>query len=102
MSIYLRDIPLSQAQAIFQKALQDAGLWRVLGVEEIPLDEFAAGRVLAEPVWASLSYPHYNASAMDGFAVRAQETEGAVPSVPVTLQVGGPSTGPPPRSSRRG
>ena len=88
MSIYLRDIPLSQAQAIFQKALQDAGLWRVLGAEEIPLDEFATGRVLAEPVWASLSNPHYNASAMDGFAVRAQETEGAVPSAPVTLQVG--------------
>ena len=88
MSIYLRDIPLSQAQAIFQKALQDAGLWRVLGVEEIPLDEFAAGRILAEPVWASLSNPNYNASAMDGFAVRAQETEGALPSAPVTLPVG--------------
>jgi len=88
MSIYLRDIPLSQAQAIFKKALQDAGLWRVLGVEEIPLDEFAIGRVLSEPVWARLSSPHYNASAMDGFAVRAQETEGAGPSTPVGLRVG--------------
>ena len=88
MSIYLRDIPLSQAQTIFKKALQDAGLWRVLGVEEIPLDEFAVGRILAEPVWARISSPHYHASAMDGFAVRGQETEGAMPSAPVTLPVG--------------
>ena len=85
MSLYLRDIPLAQAHAIFQNALEEAGLWRVLDVEKIPLDEAAAGRILTEPVWARLSSPHYHASAMDGFAVRAKETEGAMPSTPVTL-----------------
>ena len=87
MSVYLHDIPLSQAQSRLESALRDAGLWGVLGVETLPLDENALGRVLAEPVWAKTSSPHYHASAMDGFAVRAAETAGALPSKPVSLQI---------------
>jgi putative molybdopterin biosynthesis protein len=87
MSVYLHDIPLSQAQARLREALQDADLWRVLGTEEILLDENSLGRVTAEPVWAEISSPHYHASAMDGFAVRAVSTNGAMPSTPVTLFV---------------
>ena len=87
MSVYLHDIPLSQARARLQEALQDANLWRVLGTELIPLDENALGRVTAEPIWAEISSPHYHASAMDGFAVRAVSTNGAMPSTPVTLFV---------------
>ena len=87
MSVYLHDIPLSQAQARLREALQEADLWRMLGMEEIPLDENALGRVTAEPIWAEISSPHYHASAMDGFAVRAEDTNGAQPSSPVTLSV---------------
>jgi putative molybdopterin biosynthesis protein len=57
----------------------------LLGSEEIPLDEHALGRVLAEAVWAKISSPHYHASAMDGFALRAEDTAGAMPSTPITL-----------------
>src|SRR5690348_16803214 len=71
-----------------QQALQDARLWGVLGTESIPLDENALGRVTAEPIWARISSPHYHASAMDGFAVRALATNGALPSQPLTLQIG--------------
>ena len=85
MSVYLHDIPLATAQARLQQALEDAGLWRVLGVETIPLDEGALGRVLAEPIWAKTSSPNYHASAMDGFAVRAEDTEGAGPTTPIQL-----------------
>lgn len=88
MGIYLHDIPLEQARSRLQEALQAAGLWKVLGVEEIALDEGALGRVLAEPVWARLSSPHYHASAMDGFALRADRTSGALPSRPVELRIG--------------
>lgn len=88
MSVYLHDIPLSQAQARLREALQEADLWRVLNVEEIPLDENALGRVTTEPIWAEISSPHYHASAMDGFAVRAVATNGAMPSAPVTLYTG--------------
>jgi putative molybdopterin biosynthesis protein len=85
MSVYLHDIPLATAQDRFKQALADAHLWRVLGVETIPLDEHALGRVLAEPVWAKVSSPNYHASAMDGYAGRAEDTEGAGTSSPVTL-----------------
>ena len=87
MSVYLHDIPLPEALARLESALRDADLWRVLEVETIPLDENALGRTLAEPVWAKTSSPHYHASAMDGFAVRAAETAGALQTKPVTLQI---------------
>ncbi|HEX6304288.1 MAG TPA: molybdopterin biosynthesis protein [Anaerolineales bacterium] len=85
MSVYLHDIPLPEAQARLNRALEDAGLDGVLGVETIPVDEHALGRVLAEPVWARISSPHYHAAAMDGFAVRAADTEGAMATAPLTL-----------------
>src|ERR1700690_4322836 len=88
MSIYLHDIPLPEAQARFHSELEHAGLWRVLGAESIPLDENALGRVLSESVWAKVSSPNYHASAMDGFAVRAIMSNGALPSVPVSLEIG--------------
>ena len=87
MSVYLHDIPLPEAQARLKQALLDADLWRVLGSETIPLDEHALGRVTAESIWAKLSSPHYHASAMDGFAVRAVSTDGALPSQPITLEI---------------
>ncbi len=87
MSVYLKDIPLDQAVERFDRALVESGLGGVLGVEAIPLDENAAGRVLGEPVWAKISSPHYHASAMDGFAVKAISTAGAQPARPILLQV---------------
>ena len=72
MSLYLHDIPLPEAQARFHSALEQAGLWRMLGAESIPLDENTLGRVLSESIWAKISSPNYHASAMDGFAVRAE------------------------------
>lgn len=88
MSVYLQDIPLPQAVQRLQTALEEAGLWRLLGSEELPLDENLVGRVTAEPVWARLSSPHYHASAMDGFALRAEDIAGAMPTKPITLKVG--------------
>ncbi len=88
MSVYLVDIPLPEAQSRFEEALKEIQRWGILGVEDIPLDEFAVGRVLAEPVWANISSPHYHASAMDGYAVRAEETAGAMRTAPLTLMTG--------------
>ena len=85
MSVYLHDIPLDEAKKQLENALQEAGIWRILSNESIPLDENALGRILAEPVWALKSSPHYHASAMDGFAIRAEATAGASPATPVSL-----------------
>ncbi|HUI90225.1 MAG TPA: molybdopterin biosynthesis protein [Anaerolineales bacterium] len=88
MSLYLHDIPLPRARSRLAAALKDAKLWRVLGMESIPLDENALGRVLAQSIWAKISSPHYHASAMDGFAVRAIMTNGASPAAPLNLEIG--------------
>ena len=88
MTIYLHDIPLNAAKEQLEKAIKTAGYWGILAKEEIPLDENALRRVLAEPVWAKISSPHYHASAMDGFAVRSSDTEGAMPTAPLTLSYG--------------
>jgi putative molybdopterin biosynthesis protein len=85
-NVYLHDIPLGEARARFQQMLQDCGCWGPLPGEEIPLDQ-ALGRVTAEPIWARLSSPHYHAVAMDGYAVRSAETEGASATTPVTLEL---------------
>lgn len=89
MSIYLHDVPLVEAQARLEKALRRLGLFERLGDELIQLDEAAVGRVLAEPVWAKISSPHYHASAMDGFALRAEATASAMPNQPVALNCAG-------------
>ena len=88
MSVYLHDVPLHQAQERFLEGLAAAGLAGPLPAENILVDEFALGRVLAQPVWARLSAPHYHASAMDGFAVRAHETDGATLTKPLALAYG--------------
>lgn len=87
MTIYLHDIPLPNAIARLNEALADSeGLQP--NAETIPLDIHALGRVLASPVWAKISSPHYHASAMDGFAVRAKDTNGALQTRPITLDYG--------------
>lgn len=86
--MYLHDIPLTEAKERFHKALQEVGSRGIHAEEEIKLDEKALGRVLSRAVIASRCSPHFHASAMDGFAVRAKETTGAAPSSPGLLKIG--------------
>jgi putative molybdopterin biosynthesis protein len=83
-NIYLEDIPLDQAWAAFTGVLEEYGLWQPLAAETIPVSA-ALDRVTAGSVWARLSAPHYHASAMDGYAVRARDTEGATETQPLRL-----------------
>ena len=87
MSVYLHDIPLDQAKNRFNQALKEYKLNSILGIEQILINEFAVGRVLAEPVWAKISSPHYHASAMDGFAMKAKSSENAMQTNPISLRV---------------
>ena len=82
--IYLDDIPLPEAWARFSAAMQAANTWQPLEGEDVPLDQ-ALGRVTAQPIFAKISAPHYHASAMDGYAVRAEDTAQASDNNPVTL-----------------
>jgi molybdopterin molybdotransferase len=58
------------------------------GVEEIPLD-LGVGRIVAEDLAASVSYPSGDVSLKDGFAVRSGDIAGASGHRPVCLQVTG-------------
>lgn len=86
-SPYLEDIPLAEALERWWSALAATGLDQPLPGEPVALDQ-ALARITAEPVWAMTSSPHYHASAMDGYAVRAEETRGASETHPVRLTVG--------------
>src|SRR5215203_4817329 len=83
-NIYLQDVAMGEALASWHAALGPEGLLEPLGTETVPLS-VALGRVTAEPVWARISSPHYHASAMDGYAVRAEQTRGASETSPLLL-----------------
>jgi molybdopterin molybdotransferase len=63
-----------------------ADLIRARPPEPVALAE-ALGLVLADDVVARLALPVFDNSAMDGYAVRAQDTAGATPERPVVLPV---------------
>lgn len=54
--------------------------------EEVPLAE-SIGRRLAEPVIADHPVPHFRRSGVDGYAIIAADSAGAVPGNPVSLSV---------------
>ena len=56
--------------------------------ETVPVVE-ACGRVLAKALTAPVDLPHFHRTNMDGYAVRAQDTFGASPSLPMYLKLAG-------------
>lgn len=54
--------------------------------ELLPLAQ-CRGRILAEPIASPLDFPHWDNSAMDGYAVIAADLAAACPESPVSLQV---------------
>jgi putative molybdopterin biosynthesis protein len=84
---FIHDVPAAEALAAWRAALHAAGCPERVDAVRLPLAD-AVGRVTAEPVWATRSSPSFDASAMDGIAVRAAETVGASESTPVFLEPG--------------
>jgi molybdenum cofactor synthesis domain-containing protein len=82
-NVYLAMKGLEEAVEIFSTLWRNA---RTLP-EEIPTAE-SLGRVTSEPVFARLSAPTYHSSAMDGVAVRAEETYGITEKEPKVLEIG--------------
>lgn len=82
--IYLKMKSLSEARKLFLASFD----WTALvGSEEVETVG-ALGRVLAEPVFSTYSSPGYNGAAMDGIALRAEETFGASEDSPLGLELG--------------
>ena len=78
---FISDVPAAEALAAWRAACEAAGCPARTATEEVAVAE-AVGRVTAEPVWAAVSSPAYDAAAMDGIAVRAADTAGASETAP--------------------
>jgi len=83
-NVYLKMKTLQEAREIIDDRFSVADS---LATETVSSPQ-AVGRVLAEPVHARVSAPHFNAAAMDGLAVTAQRTFGASEAVTKQLAIG--------------
>jgi molybdopterin biosynthesis enzyme/molybdate-binding protein len=81
--IYRHLKTLAEARAVLFESFRDVPLV----TETVPVRQ-ALGRILATPVHARQSVPAYHAAAMDGIAVKASHTFGALPESPVFLPKG--------------
>jgi putative molybdopterin biosynthesis protein len=83
-SPFVSDVPADAAVDAWRQACRDAGCPERVDPLRVPVVE-AVGRVTAEPVWATRSSPAGDLAAMDGIAVRADDTRGASPTTPLLL-----------------
>ena len=74
-------IPVSQAEKIILDLVQPLS-----ETESIDLT-LAAGRILATEIVSRLDFPHWNNSAMDGYAVKFADVRSSTSKHPVTLEV---------------
>ncbi len=78
-----REITLEHARELIQQRIQ-----KIQDIEELEVNN-AGGYVLAEDIAASLDNPPFPRSPVDGYAVRAEDLEGAAQEKPVSLKVTG-------------
>lgn len=82
-NLYLTSVPLSQAMDEYVTRMADGLNSRETQTVDVG---DALGRMTSAPVFAKLSAPHYNASAMDGISVKADSTYHASETTPVKLK----------------
>lgn len=82
--VYLSMKTLEEAKELFFSRF---GRDKRTDMEMISIED-ALGRIIVEPVFAKRSCPSFHSAAMDGIAVRAEETYGTTEKYPRTLKVG--------------
>lgn len=80
---YLSNTELDTAVAEYLKILLESGISPK--EELIPVEE-SYNRIISRAVYAKISNPSYNSSAMDGFAVKARSTFNAAETNPLVLK----------------
>lgn len=81
---YLAMKSLEEAKGLF---FSEIGLDQRTGIESIKVGD-SLGRISAEPIFAKRSAPSFHSAAMDGIAVRAEQTYGTTERHPKILKVG--------------
>jgi putative molybdopterin biosynthesis protein len=84
-TIYVSNTPLAEAKRIWRQALADHHFKDGAAAESVRVDD-CLDRLTAEPVFARISSPSYNAAAMDGIAVCFEDLARASEASPVRLQ----------------
>lgn len=79
---YLNNVPLDEAKSKYIEHLKSVGF---SGKTETISVTDACGRIIKNAAYAHICSPHYNASAMDGVAVKSEITFTASEKTPVTL-----------------
>jgi len=82
--IYLKMKDPKEALEIFFKHFHPEP---IPDAEEVPVHD-SPSRITAEPIFAKISAPHFQSAAMDGVAVRAEDTYGATERNPKRLKIG--------------
>lgn len=77
-------LPVKQAESIILDLVQPLDGQK--DTEIVNLDA-ALGRILAAPVTSKLDFPHWDNSAMDGYAVRFADVQGCDANQPATLEI---------------
>lgn len=80
-NLYLNTIPVEEARAKYLEAVRE----KITVRHEVIKVTDSLNRITAKAVYARYSSPLFNASAMDGIAVRAADTDNASETSPVTL-----------------
>jgi len=86
-SPFVSDVPAAEALAAWRAARAVAGCPERVEAVRLPVAD-SVGRVTAAPIWAARSSPAFDSAAMDGIAVRAEDTVGASDTSPVLLPAG--------------
>lgn len=80
-NLHIKYTPVDEAREILMSAVK-----KIMKPENEMISVYdSLGRVTARDIYAELSSPAYNASAMDGIAVRAADTAGASKESPLEL-----------------
>jgi molybdopterin molybdotransferase len=74
-------IPVAQAEKIILDLIRPPS-----EIESISIME-ATGRILATKIVSRLDFPHWDNSAMDGYAVKFSDVRSSTPKHPITLEV---------------
>ncbi|MBO3462049.1 molybdopterin molybdotransferase MoeA [Aetokthonos hydrillicola Thurmond2011] len=77
-------LSVSEAEAIILNLVQPLDKERDIEVVDLLT---ASHRILASPITSQLDFPHWDNSAMDGYAVRYEDVQDASESQPVSLQI---------------
>ncbi|MGD1704087.1 gephyrin-like molybdotransferase Glp [Dapis sp. BLCC M229] len=77
-------LPVNQAESIILNLVQPLDSQKDIEIVDLLT---ASGRILATPVSSKLDFPHWDNSAMDGYAVKFTDVKDCSPENPVSLEI---------------